>query len=325
MIATALYCEAKPFIDYYHLKKDMKLNKFQVFKNEEVLLVITGPGSISAAVAVTWLCTLHAPAVIDIFLNIGVCAAEDKNNPVGSAFLCNKITEQATKRSFYPDILFLHPFRENSVITCPVPWQAPDTIRTGDRQDGLADMEAAGLYQAASHYYKSHQMIFLKIVSDYGAGDRISPEKITELVKNNLPVVTVWLEQLKAIKQEYTTKQEYITKQEYTTKQEYMTKRENTAKQECITKQVHTTDQKCMTAQKYFTSEEEQWISELSSALFCSVTMEHQLRQGLLYYKLTHGSLMELAAEMEGQLRKQPCKTKLEGKKYFERLKEQLI
>lgn len=40
-IVTALYCETKPFIDGFALKKYNLINKFQVFKNEEIVLVVT--------------------------------------------------------------------------------------------------------------------------------------------------------------------------------------------------------------------------------------------------------------------------------------------
>lgn len=200
MIFTALYCEAQPLIQYYHLKKNNDINRFQVFQNGDVLLAITGTGSISAAAAVSHICTLF-PAENSVFLvNIGVCGAREEYAPAGSIFLCNKIIEEATKRTFYPDMLFKHPFSESGIVTCSTVVREAGLYSDKERIEGLFDMEAAGIYQAAAYYLQPHQTAFLKIVSDYGTRDRLMPEKIAGLMDKNLKVVTDWLESIGKIK-----------------------------------------------------------------------------------------------------------------------------
>ena len=61
-ITTALYCEALPFITKLNLKKDTSFTDFQVFRSEEVTLIITKPGSIQAAIGVT-LCLYKITAI----------------------------------------------------------------------------------------------------------------------------------------------------------------------------------------------------------------------------------------------------------------------
>lgn len=278
MIVTALYCEAKPFIQYYHLSKKQELNKFQVFQNEDITLLLTEPGSLAAAAAVTYLCTLYPPGYSDFMINIGICGTRDKNLPAGSMLLCNKITEESTGRSFYPDILLKHPFAETDIITCSRPVDAY-TCNTESISAGIFDMEAAGIYQAGTYFFQPHQMIFLKVVSDYGDGAVLNQETISRLIDKNM---------------------------------------------DSITESVKLLDEAGFTAQQIFSPEEEACINRTADGIRCSVTMKLQLRQLLHYYKLVNGSFIKMLDDFytENLL---PCKSKKEGKIYFEQLKEKLI
>ena len=115
-IFAALYKEAEAMIHAFKLKKVCDNSKFQEFMNEEsgICLVVTGVGCIPAAVAVSCVCTKYEVKEEDFLVNIGTCASLE---PVGSIFLCNKITDENTGRTFYPDILFKHPFMECEVYT----------------------------------------------------------------------------------------------------------------------------------------------------------------------------------------------------------------
>ncbi len=282
LITTALYCEALPFIQLYHLKKDTAFVKFQVFKNEDMLLLITKPGAVQAAIAVASLCTAIAPAAGDIFLNLGVCGTHRESDSLGSVFLCNQIIDKESKRSFYPDLLLAHPYEERCVITSPVIInnKETDSERTGSYPGVyLIDMEASGLFQAASYFYQPHQMIFLKIVSDYLKNTDMAPEKITGLIQGNMTAITEWISQVK----------------------------------DGFSKAAPT-----------FTSEEEKLLTELAVDLRLSVSSELKLRQLFKYYKLKEGGF---AGRLKGFLSDTPlpCKTKTEGKKYFEQLKQTFI
>lgn len=315
-IVTALYCEAEPIIKFYHLKKDNNISKFQVFVNEELRLLLTNSGSIAAAAGVTYISTLYPPESSDFLINIGICAASNQGIPKGSIFLCNQITEESTGRSFYPDVIYRHPFPESNVVTSStirnhmvtddvnqiqgnyqmevknqiqgnylkdikdsIQGNFDNIITEAPPASMLFDMEAAGIYQAAAYFYQPHQVGFLKIVSDYQGAEKLSPASITEYVEKNMPAITDWLKQLK---------------------------------------------QSEIPDQSVFTTEEEDSIKKLAGNLQCSVTMEYKLRQMLHYYKLLHGSISD---EIKAFYRhaELPCKTKTEGKMYFEQLREELI
>lgn len=293
ILTAALYCEALPFIKYYQLKKDTSYVKFQVFGNEDILLLITKPGAIHAAIGTAYLCSRFTPSPKDIFINIGVCGSALEEDSPGTVFLCNKIMEWETKRFFYPDILYTHPFYERSLITSPLVVNSAKFVTEGTETDSsqipikqtvmakapLIDMEAAGLYQAASYFYQPHQMFFLKIVSDNLTNTDITPDKITGLIQGNIPVITGWI---KEVKGEF-NKNDPV-----------------------------------------FTTEEESFLKALSCDLGLSVSMEKQLIQLCKYYKLKESNFMEPVRNFLRDI-PLPCRTKSERKKYFEQLKQKFI
>jgi hypothetical protein len=164
-VYCALYQEAQNFICDFELKKESENRHFQVFSNEGlgVRLVLTGVGGVAAATAVAELSTLYPPKKTDLLLNFGSCAGGEGFS-VGDIFLCNKITECATGRTFYPDVILRHPFAECELFS---------TAKVVSREEmsgygGLCDMEAAAIYQAGNYYYSPDRMLFLKVVTDHG-------------------------------------------------------------------------------------------------------------------------------------------------------------
>ena len=173
-IFSAFYAEAKNIIDHYGLKKEKspEMVRFDVFANESIRLVITGVGEINAAAAVSNIGGAYGISPDDEILNVGCGAGFSSDISLGSIFLGNKLTEQMTGRTFYPDMLMKANFRECEIVTVArVLNEGCDSV--------VYDMEAAAVYQAAAFFVGPHRMHFIKLVSD--AGDRIDQSKITEL------------------------------------------------------------------------------------------------------------------------------------------------
>lgn len=101
-------------------EKDMTQNHFQVFsdENNQIQIVITGASAIAAATAVAECSTRKEPDSGDFLINYGSCAGR-KNIPVGTVSLCNKLTQTVDGRTFYPDILYRHPFEEAELYSFP--------------------------------------------------------------------------------------------------------------------------------------------------------------------------------------------------------------
>lgn len=195
-IFAALYCEAQIFIRQYHLKKNLKSTRFQEFDNEEagIRLILTGSGEIAAATAVGSVCTAYPPKEKDVLLNIGTCAQTGGNSGL---FLCNKIIEQATEKTFYPDILYHHPFSEETIVTGMKTWNKEgDNHMAVTTEGNLYDMEAAAIYQAGSCFFGPHQMVFIKIVSDGGDANLVSERQINNRMETYQKMLFEFVENL---------------------------------------------------------------------------------------------------------------------------------
>lgn len=197
---AAMHCEARPLIQHYHLKKDTSQTRFQVFLNEDadVCLTVTGTGMIAPAAAVACICTKYRPSARSFLANIGICASEAESRRI---FLCNKITEAPTGKTFYPDMLIRHPFREAGITTVPKPLfnltSNPET--DGRSENCLYDMEASSIYQSGSYFFGPHQMSFLKIVSDNGNVQSVTPKLAESLIADKLTEITEYFNVLLSI------------------------------------------------------------------------------------------------------------------------------
>ena len=210
-IVTAMYAEAHAFITRFQLKKELSHTRFQVFLNKEanLCLIISGTGSVAASVAVSSICTEYGTGPEAFLLNAGVCAqvcnrqktsheAETETAVrIGRLFLCSKIKEEVTGRTFYPDILYRHDFAEAQIITGAHPYQKamPAPVASDFY---LYDMEAAAVYQAGAYYFGPHQMSFLKVVSDDGNTGNVTPGQIKRLMNENMDKIAGYLSVLAA-------------------------------------------------------------------------------------------------------------------------------
>lgn len=191
-VYCALYPEAQELICTYHLKKETDRQHFQVFSSEDKAfrLVVTGVG-LSAAVAVAEISTMYPPKDTDFLVNFGSCGGCGFS--LEEVYLCNKIVDAAGGRTFYPDILYRHPFSEAEITSFPQP-QAH-----GQMPASLCDMEAAAVYQSGSYYYSTHQMVFLKVVTDDGVAGKVSFREFGKQMKTGTARVTGFLDRLREI------------------------------------------------------------------------------------------------------------------------------
>lgn len=214
-VVTALYQEAHGLIRELELKKNTAYAPFEVFDNESagIRLVVTGVGEIAAAAATAAVCARDGADAADFLVNIGCCAAaesaagscepadRDMDSGYGAAhaaqigdlYVCHKITEQATGKTFYPDILYRHPWREREVVTGMQP------LQRAAAHGVLYDMEAAAVYQAGIRFFSPDRMLFLKVVSDFGVAgqERMTAETLTGLLEQHVKEVAAFLTNLR--------------------------------------------------------------------------------------------------------------------------------
>ncbi len=199
-IVTAMYAEARPFIESFGLKKDISQTRFQVFRSREaeICLLISGSGPIAAAVAVSSVLAQSRTGREDFLVNAGICACIQGSFRQGDIFLCSKIRERASGRTFYPDLLYRHEFREAQIITGAKPCDGTDGKEPAEEGFCLYDMEAAAVYQAGAYYLGPHQMSFLKVVSDDGNVRHLTPDLIGRLMEENREGIADYIKVLQA-------------------------------------------------------------------------------------------------------------------------------
>lgn len=173
-IVAALSAEARPIIERYKLKRIYTL-PFTMFQNSEIKLIISGMGLDNAMMATTALLSHYTPTQNDLLVNIGICAAPE-NFKIGNPLVIHQIHYE--QHSYFPDILFEHPFYESDIITLDAP--SDTNFLTA------VDMESYGVYKAAARFLKAHQILFFKIVSDSFEPQSVTKELALELVSKNI-------------------------------------------------------------------------------------------------------------------------------------------
>jgi adenosylhomocysteine nucleosidase len=186
-LITALDAEARALVDYYRLKRDTSL-PYTLYRNEQMVLLVCGMGKPNALMAVSALLGWRIPQENDILLNIGICAAPSSYG-IGEVLLIHQIMD--ADRRYYPDILYTHSLREASVICVDAPQSTPC--------NHPVDMESSAIFQAASRFFKLHQMAFIKIVSDHFSPQSVTKEGVIELICTHINVIDILINNLKLV------------------------------------------------------------------------------------------------------------------------------
>ncbi|TGL57166.1 phosphorylase [Leptospira ognonensis] len=192
----ALSQEAKPWIDALQLKPDSKQGHFRFYQNEKHTVVITGPGKLATAMAVTEMAQRlpreqrHPGFRV---WNLGICGSTNMNHSIGDFFWANRIRDYERARDYFPEkIESLGWDKESHVTTVERPVTNMENLdskfyqfldKNKLEEMSLIDMEAAGFFEAASVYFELHQIQVGKIVSDHLEGTLCQASKIEELMQ----------------------------------------------------------------------------------------------------------------------------------------------
>jgi len=186
-LITALDAEAKPLCDHYRLKRDSSL-PYTLYRNDEMTLLIGGIGKANTMMALSALLGWRIPETGDILINIGICGAPSEYT-IGEALLIHQLFEG--ERRYYPDILYPHTLREVSLVCI----DSPQSIV----RDYPVDMESSAIFQAASRFFKLHQMAFIKIVSDHFTPESVTKEGAMDLVRSHVNTLDELIRNLQSI------------------------------------------------------------------------------------------------------------------------------
>ncbi len=195
LLITAITPEANALLTEFSMKKSA-IGTFPLYESDwaPLRLLVTGPGKLNAAMAVTEYLTRYPVSEGDIFCNLGICGGSS-DATIGEGYLCASVTEATTQKSVYPE-LYTHPFPEARLVTSDVPVTSlPEESLHETTLPLLYDMEAYGVAGALFRRVLPSRCFFYKVVSDMCDGSFPSPEAVTALIKNKLTPLLAFLKE----------------------------------------------------------------------------------------------------------------------------------
>jgi hypothetical protein len=144
-------------------------------------LVVSGPGKVAAAAAVSWLHLTTGSQDNIPWINVGI--AGHLRRKVGEALLAGRVINVGSGESWYPPLVFAPPAPVDTVFTV-------DRPETKFPEDAAYEMEAAGFVPTACRFASAELVHCLKVVSD-GPEEMtvLSAEQITALITAQMGVV----------------------------------------------------------------------------------------------------------------------------------------
>ena len=312
-VFCAFYGECSGLIKHYNLKKRQtdKYYRFDVFENENqpVRIILTGQGSVMAAAAVSGAASFFGIKAEDAIINVGTCAGDYEP---GQVFICNKITEEATGRTFYPDMILRSSLPERELVTVPVVIRKSihEYVNKDSHNMVLYDMEAAAIYQAANLYVGPHRMGFVKVVSDNGDIEGLTPDFIKGLMAGAVDEIASYVDRfVMDAGNWHNDRLDAFDK---------LNSGKNNSIQQQHMEHYSLNDDMCRA------EESTQFTNQLCKDLHCSKVMENQVRQLIKYLSLEGTDYMTYINKLydEGRL---PAHDKKNGKVCLDEIKRELL
>ncbi len=178
-IFTALECEAKPLIKQFELKKENINHPFPIYKNDSIVLTISGVGKVAIAGAVAYSQAIFQPQFSPVLINIGI--AGHKFEPIGEILLASKIVDKDSEKRFYPQLIRTNLSKTSEVQTSSKPC-------TEYSASYMNDMEASAFYETSVRFSSNELIHSIKVISDneQTAIESINAKKVSQLISNQL-------------------------------------------------------------------------------------------------------------------------------------------
>ncbi len=199
---VATNSEARPLIDLFKLKKIKDLKHIFIYANQNISLTISGIGKVNAAIGVTDTYYYYNKKNNNIWINIGL--AGHKYLKVGDICSINKITDNETKKIFFPFINKLEMQNQECLSV---------GIQKKSYSSKVYDMESFGFYQSACKYSSKELLQIVKIVSDnqFESIDFKNKEVVYNIISNQKKLINELCSYMLNLKKEfYPTSKEIV-------------------------------------------------------------------------------------------------------------------
>ncbi|RIL04788.1 MAG: hypothetical protein DCC75_12290 [Proteobacteria bacterium] len=168
------------------MKRDFACKTHELFRSEGFDLIVSGAGKIESAVATSLILIDSASSFA---VNFGICAGPAKEQ-LGEIYLVNKIVDQSSGKSHFPDVLQDLALKESALTTVDMP--ASDA----ELHKSLVDMEGAGFFLAARKFLSPDKIVCLKLVTDLCKPEDVSVKRVEQLISAKFNQLKRILEQL---------------------------------------------------------------------------------------------------------------------------------
>ena len=178
---VALHSEAAPIIEFYKLKS-IHNTLPQLYRNENVCLVVTGVGGLACASAVGYVAGLLKSDKLSVWINIGIAGHQQFSR--GSMCLVRKVTEVATGKAIFPSLPF-------SAMIPKADCFYVDRAEMQFNENGLYEMESFAFFKSAWRFCTIDFVHSVKVISDnrVETADQITHSIISNIVGSQLEVV----------------------------------------------------------------------------------------------------------------------------------------
>lgn len=186
IIACALPCEARAFIDHFKMKSIIN-RPFKIYQKDDIALVISGIGQLNMTAACAYVYAKYAEPIAS-WLNIGICGADNKS--IGNLFVVNKISSNSSQISWYPPLIIKSEIAGCNLITVDQPTQ-------NYVSNNIYDMEASAFYATCIKFTTSELVSCLKVVSDNAQHSMQHVDKnfVLELMHHSFAAMLIYFEQ----------------------------------------------------------------------------------------------------------------------------------
>lgn len=159
-VVTALAAEARPFLNHLQFKAE-HARGYRSYANDDYLLLQTGMGKLKASAAVAAL--LQANPDVHAVVNVGIAGGDQ---PLGTLLLAHQVRDVASQLQWFPHLP--DPRRMDPKLR-RLPTSAVHSVDQpcDDYEKGVVfDMEASGVFSAATRYLSTSQIHCIKLISD---------------------------------------------------------------------------------------------------------------------------------------------------------------
>lgn len=180
-LVTALPAESKPLIAHFGLAA-LATPGLTIYDGEHLCLVETGIGKLPAAVSVA--AFLYSSPSICALVNIGLAGAD---RPIGEVLLAHCVKDQASGKLWYPHL----PSRRRLNDADSIEVHTVDTPSTDYTPEHAFDMEASGVFSAATRRLNLDAVHCVKVVSDNATQpwQKFDKQIASDLITQTLPIV----------------------------------------------------------------------------------------------------------------------------------------